>query len=551
MTTKSMHKPGWRTRRRSKLTLVERAVPRLGHMPPPKDLDKPSTSENVAAESVAADTVAEETEQRETSLHTEQDFAGTAAVEVHPFDANDPASSPVAPEPAAGIVEATVEASSPERSDEVSARAGFDDGWAAQADKASEAVDNDRSIGLTDRLAPASDPDPVPIENAVVVETAGPDPDRSEAAVPPLVPASVSAAAEALSRRLATDEAPASDMPVAPEKTSIAPEKTSIARAPADHGVLKLDWEHLTTEGFVDPRQGRDKLPANMQEIVHALIRQAMSDQSSWRDRVILVTSPNERTAKTTASITFALGLATAKEHKVVLADVDTSGPGAVARLGGKNASGGICAALADETIPIADLEIGTELDQLTLVASGTPDKGTFDRFASRRMLQILRYLTADPKTLLIIDAPPILASQEAAVLSVVAGQVVLAVEAGSTTGDSIEHALQRIGERHNVSLVLTESSGFEREPNGRAEPAKEAHVPAVPNRRAPSSKRRPANVAAAAAGAAALLGLLVVNSPSLARPVMTFASDLMPTLMERWSPEVHRPAVDAVQMDR
>ena len=33
MTTTSMHKPGWRSRRRSRLSLVERAVPRLGRMP--------------------------------------------------------------------------------------------------------------------------------------------------------------------------------------------------------------------------------------------------------------------------------------------------------------------------------------------------------------------------------------------------------------------------------------------------------------------------------------------------------------------------------------
>ena len=32
-TTTSMHKPGWRSRRRSRLSLVERAVPKLGRMP--------------------------------------------------------------------------------------------------------------------------------------------------------------------------------------------------------------------------------------------------------------------------------------------------------------------------------------------------------------------------------------------------------------------------------------------------------------------------------------------------------------------------------------
>ena len=242
-----------------------------------------------------------------------------------------------------------------------------------------------------------------------------------------------------------------------------------------------------------------------MHEIVRALIRQALSDQSSWRDRVILVTSPYQRTGKTTAAINFAFGLTTVASHHVVLVDVDTAGQGAVDRLGGGNDLNGITKALADESLALDEIVIRTDLERLTLVASGAGDDDNLDRFASRRMLQILRHLTEHPDTILIIDAPPILLSQEAAVLSVIAGQVVLAVDAGRTTADHIEHALQRIGERHNVSLVLNECSGIIKEdtpaPTGRP-------VPAATSRRSPNVKRRLPKAAAAGVFALCFLAL-------------------------------------------
>jgi receptor protein-tyrosine kinase len=233
----------------------------------------------------------------------------------------------------------------------------------------------------------------------------------------------------------------------------------SAQSAPFDDGPLALEWASLVDSGFTDPRARGEPLPSHMDPIIRTLLRQALSDQASWRDRVILVTSPTERVSKTTAAINFAFGLSSVGNHKAVLVDVDVTGAGAVGRLGGFNRVG-ITEALADEAVDVEDLVIETGLDHLTLVASGRPDDAIIDHFGSQRMPQILRFLTEDPDTILVIDAPPILVSSESAVLNVIAGQVVMAVEAGRTTADQIEHALQRLGDRHNVSLVLNASSG-------------------------------------------------------------------------------------------
>ncbi|MGI9433360.1 MAG: hypothetical protein ACR2Q4_00750, partial [Geminicoccaceae bacterium] len=206
---------------------------------------------------------------------------------------------------------------------------------------------------------------------------------------------------------------------------------------------IKLDWPALVALGFVDPRDPKRPLPSNMDKIARALVRQALSDQSSWRDRVILVTSAEEHKIKSDAAINFAFALTTIDRHSVVLLDANMSHAGSAKRLGAPNARG-LTSALCDDDLDVGELVLKANLDRLTLMASGPAEDEILDRFASRRMLNVLRYLTKDPDTLLVIDAPPILISQEAAVLAVIAGQVILAVEAGKTTADAIDHALKR-----------------------------------------------------------------------------------------------------------
>ena len=497
MAVRSMHKPGWRSRRRSKPSLVERAVPKLGQ---PHESAERSGAVHVSARSEPPEETGSVTESREVAKTLESASSSSG---------DDFA---IAKERLQDSLHGN------------SATAGNDDdGSAVEADdtrpEPSEAIDPPKSEGglppVDEQVDEPKEPAPSPEVVAVPV-------------IPSVQPAKSDAQQENGDQ---LPPAPTSD----DQGSKPASEPHPLpSRAPS----LELDWARLTAEGFSDPREGDRLLSSNMKEIVRALIRQALSDQSSWRDRIILVTSPHERAAKTTASINFAFGLATADDHQVILADVDANALGAVEYLteSGHAGSVGISEALADETIDIADLMIDTDLARLTLVASGQSNDKTFDRLASRRMLKILRFMTKNPKALLVIDAPPILKSQEAAVLSVVAGQVVLAVEAGRTTGDSIEHALQRLGDRHNVSLVLIESSGFGRGFDTPMAPSKHNdNGGSVGAGASLAARRRPAKVAALVAGAM-LAGLLAFKTMGVTGPAMARSIDPMSDRSERWS---------------
>lgn len=514
MVTTSIHKPGWRSRRRSRLSLVERAVPRLGlpagsktvNAAPPdttKEADSPATPKTGTDLRALESAFKTDTALSITGMQLDRTSQSEEAAEYVPDTLTDvhedkaaPAESPAAaadvsaPEPVTAADDAGEAGAAPERDDE----------------GRTSIIETQESDGI-------DGDDPLPADLETSLETTVPEAVMSawQATVDDEPAAAGGPDAHADADGLDDADAVPAPLALAPAgvtlapKVDSAPETSDALRAPENKAPvepkLALDWAHLIESGYIDPRDRGRPLPAKMDPIIRALVRQALSDQSSWRDRIILVTSPKERAGKSTAAVNFAFGLTTVGGHRAVLVEVDADGLGAVDHLGGRDRIG-ITDALGDESLTMDELVITTDLDRLTLVASGGPDEALIDHLASRRMLQILRHLTEAPETILVIDAPPILVSQEAAVLSVVAGQVVMAVEAGRTTADEIEHALQRLGERHNVSLVLSENSGVRPKDSSAAG---HGNQPATANRRPPDSRRHLPKAAAAAAGLLAL----------------------------------------------
>jgi nitrate reductase NapAB chaperone NapD len=65
----------------------------------------------------------------------------------------------------------------------------------------------------------------------------------------------------------------------------------------------------------------------------------------------------------------------------------------------------------------------------------------------------------ADPDRVVIFDAPPLLATTEAAVLARHMGQVVVVVEANKTPQDAVSRSVEQLEGCANVSLILNKTS--------------------------------------------------------------------------------------------
>jgi len=423
MAISNAYKPSWRSRRRSRLSLVERSVPRLGRVPGSENVsqaDTPSTQQQ------SHDTENDKLQEAEQALTS-------PATPAHDLPADEQSMSdehgPLLPAPHVEDADKPLDDS--------------EEGLAAPPvaeSAASASTEQDHAEAEETLITPEIADQTPPMPRIVVDETV--DETETNTDMP------------AASGALALPKALQASWDIDSMSAAVR------AKAKTDTAAIQLEWDALIPLGLVDPRDRARPLPARMDDIARALIRQALSDQSSWRDRIILVSSARENRAKSMAALNFAFALTTIDRHKVVLLDANMDGHGVGTNLG-VSGHAGLTNALCDSNVEIEDIELRTSLDRLTLVASGGFEDDILDRFASRRMLEILRTLTKDPETLLVLEAPPILSSQEATVLSVIAGQVVLVVEAGTTDERSINLALKRIGDRHNINLVLSQSSGI------------------------------------------------------------------------------------------
>ena len=476
MAISNMYKPGWRSRRRSRLSLIERSVPRLGRVSTEDSRTPPLTfvpSTDPGAEPTQQSEAQDPQRPNEVSEKVpSEEKQETGDIETASAMLIKPSTSP-SHDDVDAFNDGEIDESDVDEELELTLSGSIDD---IGEEPSSESSESDEEIELgSDVLVAEPDADAGTAE-----------PVESDLPHPPISLASVKMP-ETFEQVSAESEEPMA-LPKALEDSWDIESVSAAVQAETESTAFRLDWSSLVESGIVDPRDRGQPLPANLCEIARALVRQALSDQSSWRDRIILVSSARENRSKSMAAINFAFALTTVNHHSVVLLDANMDGSGVGPHLG-MPANPGLTTALCDSAFDVDDIALKTDLDRLILVSSGDYEEDILDRFASRRMLEILRVLTEDPDTLLVLDAPPILSSQEAAVLSVIAGQVVLIVEAGTTDKNSIDHALKRIGNRHNVSLVLSHSSGVaEDRPEPPETPA--SRRLALPRMKEPPTKR-------------------------------------------------------------
>ena len=80
---------------------------------------------------------------------------------------------------------------------------------------------------------------------------------------------------------------------------------------------------------------------------------------------------------------------------------------------------------------------------------------------ASARMDEVIKELASRYEDrILIFDSPPILATTESVTLASHMGQIVFVVQAGRTKRDSVDSALELLGERQHLGLVLNRTTG-------------------------------------------------------------------------------------------
>jgi exopolysaccharide/PEP-CTERM locus tyrosine autokinase len=236
--------------------------------------------------------------------------------------------------------------------------------------------------------------------------------------------------------------------------SKLQPGRAAAARAP---GSAAVDREALREAGFIEP----DAPGGGLAEEFRIVKRQLLLDlKAGTKARTILVCSARPDEGKTFCAINLALSLAAEREREVLLIDADFPKPEVLSILGLEGGAG-LVDALADHDVDPEDLVIRTDVEGLSVLPAGRHVANITELLASERTREVLdRLAEANPRRILIFDAPPALLASPAAVLAGHAGQLLLVVRADQTTESDLREAATLLSACPDIRLLLN-GAGF------------------------------------------------------------------------------------------
>jgi protein-tyrosine kinase len=177
----------------------------------------------------------------------------------------------------------------------------------------------------------------------------------------------------------------------------------------------------------------------------------------STGNNTIMVTSALPGEGKTLTAINLAVTLAREFQHTVMLVDADLRRQ-SVHKYLGCTGEKGLINYLADGT-PFSELIAWPGIEKMTLVSGGRPYQESAEILGSPRMKELITDIKGRyPDRYIIFDAPPILTGADVLTFAPLVDQVIVVVQAGSTSMDDVRKALQFLPREKILGLVLNRS---------------------------------------------------------------------------------------------
>jgi protein-tyrosine kinase len=257
--------------------------------------------------------------------------------------------------------------------------------------------------------------------------------------------------------RRTAEEQPRAAVKIAPRVIGVAAPAAKV-RAPEPeeeqpHRRISLDESALRAGGYL-PQEGLERRFADhYRRIKRPLIEKALS--GGPEGRLIMVTSALPRDGKTFTSINLALSMARERDVSVLLIDADAP-KSRISDVFGLRGEPGLVDALADESLDVESLIVGTNVRGLSILPAGKFVENATELLASARMEQIAaRLVERYPQRLALFDSAPLLVSSEARVLLRIPGQVVIVVRVDVTPRQAALNAARQVDKSKLRGLVL------------------------------------------------------------------------------------------------
>ncbi len=211
---------------------------------------------------------------------------------------------------------------------------------------------------------------------------------------------------------------------------------------------ISLDLERLRALGMINPLDSRSNIAEEYRVIKRPLLKNVVNSSThggGYRN-LIMITSSVPGEGKSFSAINLAMSIAMELDHTVLLVDADVARPSVLNILGLPPSKGLMDVLLSNGRVDLSEVLLRTNIEKLSLLPAGSPHSRATEFLASDSMNQMLSDIaTRYSDRIVIFDSPPLLPTTEARVLAMHMGQVVMVVEAGSTTHGMVKQALSTI----------------------------------------------------------------------------------------------------------
>lgn len=240
-------------------------------------------------------------------------------------------------------------------------------------------------------------------------------------------------------------------------------EMLAVACAPDQPRYVDINLARLHQMGMVTHDGGRTTAAEDFRIIKRPLLRSALNSVGNGikNGNLIVVTSALPGEGKTYCAVNLAMSIAMEKDHTVLLVDADVARP-SVLRVLGLPAAPGLMDILLSEKMTVSDVILRTNIPTLSLLPAGRNNKHATELLASQTMSVLLDEIASRyPDRIVIFDSPPLLLTSEASVLAAQMGQVVMVIEAETTTQREVREALRRLDNCARVDLICNKARAF------------------------------------------------------------------------------------------
>ncbi|VAV86897.1 Protein-tyrosine kinase [hydrothermal vent metagenome] len=194
--------------------------------------------------------------------------------------------------------------------------------------------------------------------------------------------------------------------------------------------------------------------------IKRSLLLKAFSkgDAAIKNGNIVLVTSTQPDEGKTFCAVSLALSMAQERDLTVLLVDADVVKPDVLKTFGVKGKKG-LMDVIENKDMDLRECLLRTNIPNLSILPAGKKHRLTTELLASGRMGDIIDEIARRyHDRIIVIDAPPVLASSAASVLALHVGQILYVVEAEKTREEELSGALKMIDKCKNINLLLNKA---------------------------------------------------------------------------------------------